>query len=72
MTHYTVPAKQMSYLIRCDELGILAEFKDFDTAHTFATQLAQDYPTAHIERAKYTQYFDSWDEQGQDLTGGEL
>ncbi|WP_435931853.1 hypothetical protein ACSF86_01135 [Moraxella bovoculi] len=55
---------QVSYIIRCDELGILQAFKDFDTAHTFATQLEQDYPRASIERAKYSMFTDEWDKGG--------
>lgn len=63
-----IPSKVICYLVECKELGIFQEFSDFDTAHTFATQLAQDYPTAHIERATFTQYFDNWgDDAGGDV-----
>lgn len=40
------------YLVQCKELGIFKEFTDFDTAHTFATQLKQDYPEVSIGRFK--------------------
>ncbi|WII94567.1 hypothetical protein LU276_05915 [Moraxella haemolytica] len=53
--------KSVIYIVRVQKFGIYKEFSDFDTAHTFATQLAQDYPTAHIDRYKLTQTFDSWE-----------
>lgn len=49
------------YLVQCKELGIFKEFTDFDTAHTFATQLKQDYPEVSIGRFKYTMFTDEWD-----------
>ncbi|OAV06483.1 hypothetical protein [Moraxella catarrhalis] len=47
-------AVKVIYIVLCKEPNVYQEFSDFDTAHTFATQLAQDYPTAHIEKAKCT------------------
>ncbi|MDO4427381.1 MAG: hypothetical protein Q4B88_04560 [Moraxella sp.] len=52
--------KSVIYIVRVQEFGIYKEFSDFDAAHTFATQLAQDYPTAVIERVKYTSYLAIW------------
>lgn len=45
---------EVIYTVQCKELNVYQEFSDFDTAHTFATQLEQDCPTAHIEKAKVT------------------
>lgn len=56
------------YIVRCQALDLLVEFDEFATAHTFAEQLAQDYPHTRIERTKITHYFDQWDDE----TGGEL
>lgn len=53
--------KSVIYIVRVQEFGIYKEFSDYATAHTFATQLAQDYPNANIERVKYTSYFDEWE-----------
>lgn len=58
-------AVKVIYTVLCKEPNVYQEFSDFDTAHTFATQLAQDYPTAHIEKAKCTLFFDDWDNGGQ-------
>lgn len=49
------------YIVRVPEFGVYKEFSDQETAHTFATQLAQDYPSADIERVKYVSYFDQWE-----------
>lgn len=68
MLNIPTPSKTVCHLVKCQELGIFKEFTNFDTAYTFANQLAQDHPTAHIERATFTQYFDSW---GDD-TGGDV
>lgn len=48
------PAVKVRYIVQCKEPNVYQEFSDFDTAHIFATQLAQDYPTAHIEKTKHT------------------
>lgn len=53
--------KSVIYIVRVQEFGIYKEFSDFDTAHLFATQLAQDYPNANIERVKYVSYLDQWE-----------
>lgn len=53
--------KSVIYIVRVQELNIYKEFSDKETAHIFATQLAQDYPTAHIERVKYASYLDQWE-----------
>lgn len=55
------PAVKVRYIVQCKEPNVYQEFSDFDTAHIFATQLAQDYPTAHIEKTKHTLFFDDWD-----------
>lgn len=49
------------YLVQCKELSIFKEFTDQETAHTFATQLEQDYPRASIERLKHSMMIDEWD-----------
>ncbi|UYZ70014.1 DUF3110 domain-containing protein [Moraxella bovis] len=58
-------AVKVIYTVLCKEPNVYQEFSDFDTAHTFANQLAQDFPTAHIEKAKVTLFFDDWDNGGQ-------
>lgn len=52
---------EVIYTVQCKELNVYQEFSDFDTAHTFATQLEQDCPTAHIEKDRVTLFFDDWD-----------
>lgn len=59
--HTLAGAVEVIYTVLCNEPNIYQEFSDFDTAHTFATQLEQDYPTAHIEKDKVTLCFDDWD-----------
>ncbi|UYZ98070.1 hypothetical protein [Moraxella bovis] len=54
-------AVKVIYTVLCKEPNVYQEFSDFDTAHTFATQLAQDYPQAHIEKAKVSLFFDDCD-----------
>ncbi|UYZ96897.1 hypothetical protein [Moraxella bovis] len=54
-------AVKVLYTVLCKEPNVYQEFSDFDTAHTFATQLAQDYPQAHIEKAKVSLFFDDCD-----------
>lgn len=56
------------YLVQCKELGIFKEFTDFDTAHTFATQLKQDYPEVSIGRFKHTMFTDEWDTSTSPIT----
>lgn len=58
-------AVEVIYIVLCKEPNVYQKFSDFDTAHTFATQLEQDYPTAHIEKDKVTLFFDDWDNGGQ-------
>ncbi|UZA22425.1 hypothetical protein [Moraxella bovis] len=54
-------AVKVIYTVLCKEPNVYQEFSDFDAAHTFATQLAQDYPQAHIEKVKVSLFFDDCD-----------
>lgn len=58
------------YLVQCKELGIFREFTDQETAHTFATQLEQDYPRASIERLKHSMMIDEWNTSTSPITHG--